>query len=143
MWVKQISVFLENKSGRLAAVTRILGNEGINIRALSIADTSDFGILRLIVDDPAKAYSKLKEGGITVSETEVIAVEIPDTPGGLASVLDILDAGGANIEYLYAFVSKSSGNALVLMKVEDLDKAAAALKANNIPVPGAEQVYNI
>lgn len=143
MWVKQISVFLENKSGRLAAVTRILGNEGINIRALSIADTSDFGILRLIVNDPPKAYAALKEDGFTVSETDVIAVEISDTPGGLATVLEILDAGGANIEYLYAFVSKSSGNALVLMKVEDLDKAAAALKANDIPVPDADVVYNI
>ncbi len=143
MWVKQISVFLENKSGRLAAVTRILGQNEINIRALSIADTSDFGILRLIVNDPPRAYKVLKEAGFTVSKTDVIAVEVPDTPGGLADVLDILDKGGANIEYLYAFVSRSSGNALVLMKVEDLERAAKALSENGIAVPEPDVVYSI
>lgn len=143
MWVKQISVFLENKSGRLAAVTGILGQHEINIRALSIADTSDFGILRLIVSDPTRAYGVLKDAGFTVSETDVIAVEVPDTPGGLSAVLNILDQAGANIEYLYAFVSKSSGNALVLFKVEDIDKADKALKEHNVPVPAAELVYSI
>lgn len=143
MWVKQISVFLENKSGRLAAVTRTLGQNDINIRALSIADTSDFGILRLIVNDPSRAYAVLKEAGFTVSETDVIAVEVPDTPGGLADVLDILGAAGANIEYLYAFVSRSSGNALVLMKVGDIEKADQALREGHIPVPKPDIVYSI
>lgn len=143
MWVKQISVFLENKSGRLAAVTRVLGENGINIRALSIADTSDFGILRLIVDDPPRAYAVLKEAGFTVSVTDVMAVEIPDTPGGLADVLDILGRAGANIEYLYAFVSKSAGNALVLFKVEDVETAARALQEKGITVPKAGIVYSI
>lgn len=100
---KQISVFLENKAGRLAHVTRVLGEAGINIRALSIADTSDFGILRIIVNDPEKAYRILKEADFTVSETEVIAVQVPDSPGGLATVLEQMSDADLNIEYLYAF----------------------------------------
>lgn len=95
---KQISVFLENQAGRLSHVTRVLGDAGINIRALSIADTSDFGILRLIVNDPEKAYKILKEANFTVSATEVIAVQIPDSPGGLAAVLEQME--NINIEYL-------------------------------------------
>jgi hypothetical protein len=100
---KQISVFLENKAGRLSHVTRVLGEAGINIRALSIADTSDFGILRIIVSDPEKAYRILKEANFTVSETEVIAVQVPDSPGGLATVLEQMSDANLNIEYLYAF----------------------------------------
>src|SRR5690554_1516581 len=102
MKVKQISVFLENKTGRLAAVTDTLAVNGINIRALSIADTSDFGILRLIVDQPDKAYEVLKTGEFTVSVTDVIGVEMPDQPGGLAKVLKELENAEINIEYLYA-----------------------------------------
>ena len=102
MKVKQISVFLENKSGRLAEVTRTLGKHDINIRALSIADTTDFGILRLIVNKPADANRILREEGFMVSETEVIAVDVPDRPGGLADVLEMLGKVGVNIEYLYA-----------------------------------------
>jgi hypothetical protein len=143
MWVKQISVFLENKSGRLAAVTRLLADHGFNIRALSIADTSDFGILRLIVNDPAHAYRVLKEAGFTVSETEVLAVEVPDRPGGLARVLDLLHQAGINIEYLYAFVSKAGENALVLMKVEDLQRAVDVLSAQGITIQGHDVVHQI
>src|SRR3974377_1387822 len=104
MKVKQISVFLENKSGRLAGVTKALGDNNINIRALSIADTTDFGILRLIVSDPEKAVNILKAEDFTVSETSIIAVQIPDNPGGLAGILQILDGSKINIEYMYAFV---------------------------------------
>ncbi|MFZ5897691.1 MAG: ACT domain-containing protein [Bacillota bacterium] len=143
MWVNQISVFLENKSGRLAAVTGILAEAGINIRALSIADTSDFGILRLIVNEPSRAYQALKEAGFTVSTTEVIAVEIEDRPGGLAQVLKLLDQHQINVEYLYAFVSNSSGNALVLLKVENVDKAVEVLKANGVKIPDPDVVYNL
>lgn len=143
MRVKQISIFLENKSGRLAAVTRLLGEAGINIRALSIADTSDFGILRLIVNDPARAYATLKDAGFTVSETDVIAVEIPDRPGGLSEVLDLLHENGINVEYLYAFVSHASGTALVLLKVRGIDRAVELLKANGITVPDAATVYSL
>lgn len=139
--VKQISVFLENKSGRLAAVSRILGANDINIRALCIADTSDFGILRLIVNDPERAHDVLKEAGFTVSATSVIAVQVPDRPGGLAEVLSVLEEAGLNIEYLYAFVTKISGQALVILKVEDVDRAAELLRAGGIVVRRPEEVY--
>lgn len=141
--VKQISIFLENKAGRLASVTRTLGDTGINIRALSIADTSDFGILRLIVNDPDKAYKVLKDAGFTVSETDVIAVEVPDSPGGLAGVLDIMGNASINIEYLYAFIGKASEDALVIFKVEHPDKAIATFNENGINVLDKTQVYKL
>ena len=118
MKVKQISVFLENKSGRLAEVTRTLGRNDINIRALSIADTTDFGILRLIVNKPEEANHALRQGGFMVSETEVIAVDVPDRPGGLADVLEILGQASVNIEYLYAFIGQTSQDALVIFRVD-------------------------
>lgn len=143
MKVKQISVFLENKSGRLAQVCRVLGEHNINIRALSIADTTDFGILRLIVNDPDMAYQVLKKAGFTVSSTEVIAVEVPDRPGGLADVLAVLKEADINIEYLYAFVQKASHAALVVFRVEQLDEAIARLQAAGVTVLGGERVYNL
>lgn len=141
--IKQISIFVENKAGRLASVTKILGENDINIRALSIADTSDFGILRLIVNDPEKAYQVMKEAGVTVSETEVIAVEVPDTPGGLALVLDILGQDAINIEYLYAFIGKASDDALVILKVEDPQKAMSVLREHKVNVLNKEKVYRL
>jgi hypothetical protein len=143
MKVKQISVFLENKSGRLARVTEILGQKDINIRALSIADTSDFGILRLIVNRPDEAYKALKEGGFTVSTTDVIAVEVEDHPGGLSGVLKVLDAKGINIEYLYAFLEKSSQDALVVFRVEQVDDAIAVLGAAGINILKGDDVYSL
>ncbi len=141
MKIKQISVFLENKSGRLTEVTRILGDEKINIRALSIADTTDFGILRLIVSDPGRTYAVLQEAGFMVSITEVLAVEVPDQPGGLAGILEILSKNGINIEYLYAFIGRSSADALVIFRVEDCVQALQTLGANNINVLDEEKVY--
>ncbi|MGE5397208.1 MAG: ACT domain-containing protein [Chitinophagales bacterium] len=141
--IKQISIFLENKAGRLASVTKVLGEHDINIRALSIADTSDFGILRLIVNEPEKAYQVLKEAGFTVSETEVIAVEVPDTPGGLANVLEDLGAASINIEYLYAFIGKASDDALVIFKVENPDKAVEALTTHGVNVLDKKEVYKL
>ncbi|MEL7563918.1 MAG: ACT domain-containing protein [Dehalobacterium sp.] len=143
MKVKQISVFLENKCGRLAAVTKLLAEAGVNIRALSIADTSDFGILRLIVDKPEIAYQALKEHGFTVSTTEVIAIEMPDVPGGLARVLEILDQEKVNLEYLYAFVGQSGHEAMNIFRVERIDEAVAALQNNNIKVLSGEEVYSL
>lgn len=143
MKVKQISIFLENKSGRLAQVTRVLGDNGINIRALSIADTTDFGILRLIVNEPAKAYEVLKEAGFTVSTTDVIAVEVNDEPGGLANALQTLDRAGINIEYLYAFVQKASSAALVVFRVEQLDEAVIALQKEGTRILGEDEVYQL
>ncbi|BCV20432.1 ACT domain-containing protein [Moorella sp. Hama-1] len=143
MKIKQISVFLENKSGRLAAVTRLLAGQGINIRALSIADTSDFGILRLIVDNPDRAYAELKAAGFTVSLTEVLGVEMPDRPGGLSSILAILEEKGINIEYLYAFIGKGDNGALVIFRVEELDAAIEVLRARGINVLDGEKIYRL
>jgi hypothetical protein len=140
---KQISVFLENKTGRLAHVTKVLGDAQINIRALSIADTSDFGILRLIVNDPVKAYKILKEAGFTVSETEVIAVRMPDTPGGLAYVLDQMSEENLNIEYLYAFLGMTGSDALVIFKVEDFKKAKIAFTAKGINFLDENELYQL
>ncbi len=120
MTVTQISVFLENKCGRLAKVASVLGGNNINIRALSIADTSDFGILRLIVDDPQRSIEVLKAEGFAVSETDVIAVKVQDKPGGLAECLKTFNGCGANIEYMYAFVGSFQKNAIVIFKVEDV-----------------------
>ncbi len=141
MKVKQISVFLENKSGRLATVTRVLGDNGINIRALSIADTADFGILRLIVNDPDKAWQILKNNEFTVSETEIIAVQVPDKPGGLASILETLEKSKINIEYMYAFVGKSGENAVVVFRVEEIDRAITFLQENGIRLLTGKEVY--
>jgi hypothetical protein len=140
MKVRQISIFLENKFGRLAQVTRTLGENGINIRALSIADTNDFGILRLIVNEPEKAYAVLKESGFTVSTTDVIAAEVADTPGGLASALEVLEKAGINIEYLYAFVQKASSAALVVIRVEQVGEAEKVLQQNGIHTLSEEEV---
>ncbi|KXS45991.1 MAG: ACT domain protein [Candidatus Frackibacter sp. T328-2] len=143
MRVKQISIFLENKSGRLADVTHALGNRDINIRALSIADTSDFGILRLIVNDPTKALSILKDEGFTVSQTDVIAVEVSDSPGGLAAALDALKTENINIEYMYAFIEKSSNDALVVFRVEEITRAISLLENEGFNLLSANKVYEL
>ncbi len=143
MFVKQISIFLENKSGRLSEVTRTLGENDIDISALSIADTTDFGILRLIVNDPEKAEKILKAEGFTVSATSVIAIGVQDKPGGLATALDVLDREQIGIEYMYAFVSKSEDKALVILKVGEPEKAVNTLKANGISVLTSSQVYKL
>lgn len=143
MLVKQISVFLENKSGRLAEVTRILGDNDINISALSIADTTDFGILRLIVNDPEKADNVLKENGFAVSCTDVIAIGVSDKPGGLAEVLEILQGESIGIEYMYAFVGKHGNEAFVILRVEEPGKAIDILKKNNVVVLSKDSVYKM
>ncbi len=143
MKVRQISVFLENTSGRLAEVTEVLGRNEVNIRALSIADTSDFGILRLIVNDPDKAYKALKEEGYTVSENRVIAVEIADKPGGLASCLKIFEECKVNIEYMYAFVGNAGDNAVVVFKIRDINWAVEELKKRRVKLLADEEVYNL
>lgn len=141
MLVKQISVFLENKSGRLAEVTRVLGEKSINISALSIADTTDFGILRLIVNRPEEAEEALKENGMTVSCTSVIAIAVPDEPGGLAKALEAMDKESIGIEYMYAFVGKTDKEALVILRVEDPERAVKALAENQIRVLPSSMVY--
>lgn len=141
MKVEQISIFLENKSGRLAEVTRLLGEGGINIRALTLADTTDFGILRLIVSEKAKSLEILKKAGFTVGMTEVVAVEVSDRPGGLAEILDRLGEEGINVEYMYAFVEKSGDDAVVIFRFDEPDKAIAILQRNGVTIMEAEKVY--
>ena len=143
MLVKQISIFLENKSGRLAEVTRTLGNNGIDISALSIADTTDFGLLRLIVNQPEKAEKVLQENGFTVSCTSVIAIAVADEPGGLAAALQVLESENIGIEYMYAFVGKTTDEALVILRVEKPENAVDALARNNIKVLPSNVVYDL
>jgi hypothetical protein len=141
--VQQVSVFLENKSGRLAEVCATLGEHSINIRALCIADTSDFGILRLIVNNPATATAILQEAGFSVGSTAVIALQVPDRPGGLGGVLQLLDDAGINVEYMYAFFVRREGDAVVLFRVADeaLTATAEVLQQADIPILSAEEVY--
>ncbi|MDD3580363.1 MAG: ACT domain-containing protein [Desulfobacca sp.] len=143
MKVKQLSVFLENKAGRLAEVTKVLGDAGINIRALSLADTTDFGILRLIVDQYDQATQVLKQHGFTVGRTEVVALEVPDRPGGLASVLQILSASQINVEYMYAFVHHSGKNAVIIFRFNNLDRAIELLQQQGVHIFKGQEVYRL
>jgi hypothetical protein len=120
MTLKQISVFLENVAGRLAEVTKVLSDGGINLRAITIADTADFGILRIVADDPEKTLVLLEKHGFTARTTEVIALEVEDRPGALAEVMKIFDENKVNIEYLYASLEKNLDNAVIVLKVEDI-----------------------
>lgn len=131
-YVRQISVFLDNKPNQLTGVMKLLKNHTINIRALSIADTKDFGILRMIVDDTEKAVDVLREASYAVAETEIVAITIPDTPGQLSRVLDILGEQNVNIEYLYAFLGKSDKSVSFVIRVDDNDNAYKALESGGI-----------
>jgi hypothetical protein len=148
MGIKQISVFLENTTGRLCEVTRTLANAGINLRAINIADTAEFGILRLIVDKTDEAANALSAAGFTIKATMVAAVEIEDKPGSLDSLMELIQKSGINIEYLYAFLGSSatggsaatsgsaatggSGKAVVVFKMEDHDKGSALLEKSGL-----------
>lgn len=143
MLVKQISVFLENKSGRLADVTRTLADNNINICALSIADTTDFGVLRLIVNKPEEAEKILSENEFTVSCTNVIAIGVEDKPGGLAKALDVLQQNNISIEYMYAFVGKNGNEAFVILRVENPDDAIRNLENCDISLVPSQKVYCI
>jgi len=143
MKVDQLSIFLENRAGRLAEVTRILSESEVNIRALSLADTSDFGILRLIVSDFEKAKEKLKAGGFTVGRTTVVAVEVPDHPGGLHSILEMLRAAKINVEYMYAFVQQSGSHAVIIFRFDRTDQAIELLQKNGIVIVPGEKLYKM
>jgi len=143
MKVEQISVFLENRAGRLADVTRTLGEAGVNIRALSLADTTDFGILRLIVTDHEKAKQALKENGFTVGRTNVVAAEVEDRPGGLHAILTMLSQSGINVEYMYAFVQQSGKNAVLIFRFDRTDEAIETLQKNGVRIIPGEELYNI
>lgn len=141
MLIKQISIFVENKFGRLAKIVKTLGDNNIDISALSIADTTDFGILRLIVDKPELAVDVLKESGVAVKCTDVIAVALDDQPGGLSRVLDVLTNGDITIDYMYAFVGKKAGKALMVVKTDDMKKSADLLENSNIELFDLNDIY--
>ncbi|NCC23672.1 MAG: ACT domain-containing protein [Deltaproteobacteria bacterium] len=143
MKVEQISVFLENRAGRLEEVTRILSETGVSIRALSLADTSDFGILRLIVSDHEKAKEVLKSNGFTVGRTNVVAVEVEDRPGGLHRILSVLNQNGINVEYMYAFVQQSGKNAVLIFRFDRTDQALEILQKNGIRILPGSEVYTL
>jgi hypothetical protein len=140
MQIKQLSIFLENKSGRVAEVTKILADAGIDMRALVISDTTDFGILRLIVDQYDKAYSILKENKFTVSLTDVVVVGISDEVGSLASVLQLLNKLGIGIEYMYAFLNREVGEVAAVLRVEDVNMTIELLLSNNVKVLSKEDL---
>ena len=143
MAVKQISVFVENKEGRIKKAIDVLAKADINIRALSIADTTNFGILRLIVSDNEKAVEALENEGFIVKENEVIVLSVPDEPNGLNSALDIFDKNNINLEYLYAFVGSTSNEAIVAAKLEDMEKANELLENNNVKILDASDIKKI
>ncbi|MEZ4567494.1 MAG: ACT domain-containing protein [Desulfobacterales bacterium] len=134
MQAEQISIFIENKAGRLSDVTGILADSGINIRALAVADTSDFGVLRLIVNDNAKAEEALKKAGFTVRKTRVVAVEVKDTPGGLHNILNVLKEASINVEYMYAFIRQSGDQAIMIFRFDQTEEAIKILQANGVAV---------
>jgi len=143
MIVKQISVFMENAPGRLAGVTKVLGDAGINILALTIAETGEFGVLRMIVNDVDKTIETLRKNDFTTATTDVLAVEIPHNPGSLAKIVETFDKNGMNIEYVYAFVAHNRDEAVIVMRFEDPDKALKVLEQNNIKVISNDEVIKI
>ena len=142
MKVEQLSIFLENKVGRLAEVTTILAQAGINIKALSLADTSEFGILRLIVDKSELAQTALKEKGITVGRTGVVAVEVSHTPGGLNNILQILEKRGVNVEYMYGFPYQSA-EAIIIFRFDRTELAVEILQQNGVRIFTGDELCQV
>ena len=143
MLVKQLSVFVENKPGRLSDVIEALGKNNIDISALSLADTSEYGILRLIVNKPDEAKTLLRESGVIVKIAQVIAVPMDDTPGGLSKILSVFAQNNVNVEYMYAFAGAVSGKALMVVKVTDAESAEKALDDAGIPHADAKDIYRL
>ena len=143
MKIKQLSIFLQNKMGSLAKPLEVLTVADVNIRAMCMADTSEFGILRLVVDDPIKGKEALEENNFLVKITDIIGIEMNDTPGGLTSVLDVIRDNLIDLEYLYAFSHKKEDKAILLLHADDIDKLIDVLSKNNITLVSAEEVYNL
>ncbi len=143
MKIKQLSIFLQNKMGSLAKPLEVLTVADVNIRAMCMADTSEFGILRLVVDDPIKGKEALEENNFLVKITDIIGIEMNDAPGGLTSVLDVIRDNLIDLEYLYAFSHKKEDKAILLLHADDIDKLIDVLSKNNIPLVSAEEVYNL
>jgi hypothetical protein len=143
MKITQISIFLENRKGRLYEVCSLLGTHGVNIRALTIAETESFGVLRIVVDKSDVAIKLLRENQFVANFTDVVALEVPDQPGGLASILKILAENEVNIEYMYGFVEKFSDKALLVMRFEDTDFAQQILAKHNIRIVAEKDIEGL
>ncbi len=141
MKIHQLSLFLENKAGQLTEPCTLLAEAGINILTLTLADTQQFGILRLIVRDWQKAKDLLEEKGHVVNVTEVVAIEVPDRPGGLKEIVDVIDRGRLNIEYMYAFTFGRKDKAILIFRFEDVDRAIQFLQSQNVNVIGSVNLY--
>ena len=143
MKIKQLSIFLQNRMGSLSKPLEVLSENDINIRAMCMADTSEFGILRLVVDDPEKGKEVLKENSFLVKITEIIGVEMNDSPGGLTSVLKVIKDNEIDLEYLYAFTHDKAGKAILLLHADEIDRLISVLTANNITIVPSQEVYNL
>lgn len=141
MHAKQLSVFIENKKGHIATLMKSLKDKQIDVRAISVFDTNEFGILRLVVDDPEKALSTVRENGYAAKIGEVLAAEIVDEPGALYEIFSLLDAADINIEYIYSFVMKTNVKPLIIMKVDRMNEAVDLLTAKGIRIVDAEEIY--
>ncbi len=142
MKLNQLSVFLENKPGRLTVPCKVLAEAGVNILTLSLADTQQFGILRLIVRDWQKAKALLEKAGCVVRVSEVVAIEVPDRPGGLEKVLEVIEQLGINVEYMYAFTFRTEDKAVLVFRFEDPDAAVKALQSRGVNVVGSVELYD-
>ncbi len=141
--IKQISLFVENKPGRMAKVSKTLSDAGVNIRALTIAEAGDFGVIRMVVDNPDEGYKVLHDNGFTVSATDVLAVEMKDTPGGLYEIVDSLGTNKINVDYAYAFVTAKAERAMLILRVDDLPRAKQALSSRGIKIATKEEIQEI
>lgn len=138
--IKQISLFVENRPGRMAKVAKTLSDAGVNIRALTIAEAGDFGVIRMVVDDPERGYRVLKENAFTVSMTDVLAVEMKDTPGGLYEIVNTLGQSGVNVDYAYAFVTAKAQRAMLILRVDDISLARKVLGERGVKIATREEV---
>ncbi len=141
--IKQISIFMENKPGRMARVAKALRDAGVNIRALTIAEAGDFGVVRMVVDDTEKGYKVLRDEGFTVSETDVLAVAIKDSPGGLYEIANTLGVNNINVEYAYAFVTVKAERAMLILRVDDISGATRVLSEAGVRVATGEEIQQI
>jgi hypothetical protein len=141
--IKQISLFVENKPGRMAKVSKTLSDAGVNIRALTVAEAGDFGVIRMVVDDPDKGYQVLHDNGFTVSETEVLAVEMKDIPGGLYEIVNTLGESNVNVDYAYAFVTTKAERALLIIRVDNLEKAREVLSDAGVKLATKDEIQKI
>ena len=143
MNITQISVFLENRKGRLADVCNLFGSNGVNIRALTIAETETFGVMRLVVDKPSEAMELLKNNGFTANLTNIVAVEVEDIPGGLAKILNVLSVNQVNIEYMYGFIEKISEKALMVFRFDNTEAAINVLAENGVKFASKEDIQGL